>query len=438
MTAAQPLVIDAAHVEIVAVPPAAPGRPEDVALRLGPWSWTILTDAPDRVEPRIQDLDAAVRLGFGRPRKIRELIERTWPKDRLPYCRPTVGRQLTNGGGTRTFEVKEYWLTEPQLLKLIARCRTPIAEAILDEMIAVYMAVKDRIALEQRKLQDRAPSLPAETPTQVHDRVHQAVRPHAQRFAAAFAELYARDLAARARRDAALAPDELADAELVGVAAGAAGMLHVLKEWEGRLAKLRDDAFALRDARIDAAAIDVDANMYDLALTYSEADQICGRACCGALDAGLTQGEWVLRVLDTQDALDDVGLTHPVLERLYELLAAPASAAGVTPGALLTRICEAWLADQAAPRPTAPTTVREGTLLEFGRGERSVLRLEFKRYNGRQFVGFREWVRSAGGGWYPTRRGVTIRLGELGAVARVLADLAARLGPPAANDGGSR
>ena len=38
-----------------------------------------------------------------------------------------------------------YWLTEAELLKLCARSETPIAEAILDEMIAVYQAVRRKL-----------------------------------------------------------------------------------------------------------------------------------------------------------------------------------------------------------------------------------------------------------------------------------------------------
>ena len=49
-------------------------------------------------------------------------------------------------GGTREVSVNEYWLTEAQLLKVVARSETAIAETILDEMIQVYMAVRRHLA----------------------------------------------------------------------------------------------------------------------------------------------------------------------------------------------------------------------------------------------------------------------------------------------------
>lgn len=111
-------------------------------VRASGWDMTIWPGAGD--EPRIRDLDAAERLGFARTRKIREIIERIWPGFAGLYCRPTVGRQPVGpkGGGVREFVYNEVWLTEAQLLKVIARSETPIAEAILDEMISVYMAVR--------------------------------------------------------------------------------------------------------------------------------------------------------------------------------------------------------------------------------------------------------------------------------------------------------
>lgn len=109
-------------------------------VRADGWDMTVWPDAGD--EPRIRDLDAAERLGFARPRKIREIIARIWPNFAGLYVRPTVGRTSMPNGGVRIDTTNEAWLTEAQLLKVIARSETPIAEAILDEMIAVYMAVR--------------------------------------------------------------------------------------------------------------------------------------------------------------------------------------------------------------------------------------------------------------------------------------------------------
>lgn len=109
------------------------------------WEFSVWEDQPDE-EPRIRDIDAAERLGFKRPRKIRELIERIWPESHRPVLRPAVGRRRVRGNGFQEYTVTEYWLTEAELLKVCARASTPIAEAILDEMIAVYMAVRRHLA----------------------------------------------------------------------------------------------------------------------------------------------------------------------------------------------------------------------------------------------------------------------------------------------------
>ncbi len=128
-------------------------------------AWSLVVDAEGESEPRVRDLDAAERLGFSRPRDIRKLIERIWPENRRPNCRATVARQPVGPGGkgVREFTVNEYWLTEAELLKLIARCETPIAEAILDDMIRVYLAVRRHLVTAElsRALPSSAKALPA-------------------------------------------------------------------------------------------------------------------------------------------------------------------------------------------------------------------------------------------------------------------------------------
>lgn len=111
----------------------------------GTWEFSLWEEWPDG-EPRLRDLDAAERLQFNRPRDIRPLIERIWPENKRPFLRDTVSRRNVRGGGVQEFKVTEYWLTEAELLKLCARARTTVAEAILDEMIAVYLAVRRHLA----------------------------------------------------------------------------------------------------------------------------------------------------------------------------------------------------------------------------------------------------------------------------------------------------
>lgn len=131
---------------------AAPTTPPEVVtvtdeaerrvLTVGDWRLVVWHDWEDG-EPRVRDLDAAVRLGFKQPRMVRLLIERVWPDEaRRPRSR-AVEERRGNRGGTQT--VREYWLTEAELLKLVTRSRTPIAEAITDAMIATYMAVRRKL-----------------------------------------------------------------------------------------------------------------------------------------------------------------------------------------------------------------------------------------------------------------------------------------------------
>lgn len=116
-------------------------------VRVGAWSFT--APGAEGTELLVRDTDAAERLGFSRPRDIRKLIERIWPEDQRPACRATVGRQRT-GFGEREYTVNEYWFSEAQLLKVIARSETPIADAILDEMIRVFMLARRGLLPQQR------------------------------------------------------------------------------------------------------------------------------------------------------------------------------------------------------------------------------------------------------------------------------------------------
>jgi len=133
------------------------------------WEFSIWADTPDE-EPRIRDIDAAVRLGYERPRSIRDLIKRIWPGGG-PRSRSAVERTPMPRGGERAVTVQEYWLTEAELLKLCARSETQVAEAILDEMIAVFIAVRRHllstvavVAHSRRPPAPRLPPAPAPAP----------------------------------------------------------------------------------------------------------------------------------------------------------------------------------------------------------------------------------------------------------------------------------
>lgn len=111
---------------------------------VGSWQFRALVSHKD--EPRVRDLDLAERLGYVRPRKIRDLIRQLIEDGKLlgVLRRPTAGRTKMagkNADGTprfETVEVDEFWLTEGQALKVIAKSETDVADALLDEMIEVF------------------------------------------------------------------------------------------------------------------------------------------------------------------------------------------------------------------------------------------------------------------------------------------------------------
>ncbi|MBB4284508.1 hypothetical protein [Roseospira goensis] len=90
-------------------------------------------------EPRIHDLRLAERLGFRRPRKIRELIQRNLSEfHRYGDLAPHRGAQLRWNGGTH--EIDEYFLNEGQALLLCMFARTDRAADVREEVITVFMA----------------------------------------------------------------------------------------------------------------------------------------------------------------------------------------------------------------------------------------------------------------------------------------------------------
>ncbi|WP_438032415.1 hypothetical protein [Sorangium sp. So ce204] len=98
-------------------------------------------------EPLVRDLDLGERLGFERPRKIRELIDRMENDGKIAavFRRPTVGRR-----GFAEEIIDERWLTEAQALKVAAKSDTDVADALLDEMIRVYMLARRGELPQQR------------------------------------------------------------------------------------------------------------------------------------------------------------------------------------------------------------------------------------------------------------------------------------------------
>lgn len=100
--------------------------------------WSVAMDGD---EPTIMDEELGVRLGFARPRKIRELIARMISDGIINTSdvRPTVGRRLHRGAW---FTTTTYHLTETGALLAIARSDTKIAHAVTRQVVQVFIAVR--------------------------------------------------------------------------------------------------------------------------------------------------------------------------------------------------------------------------------------------------------------------------------------------------------
>ena len=80
------------------------------------------------------------------------------------------------------------------------------------------------------------------------------------------------------------------------------------------------------------------------------------------------------------------------------------------------------------PRPNVEAPRDDGeTLLERPRNETEKFRLTLKTYEGRPFIDARIYFRGTDGGWHPTKKGVSIRVGELAAVVDALQGALERL-----------
>lgn len=94
----------------------------------------------DDSEPYIRDLDWAERLGFERPRTIRDLIKRMTEAGQLGNVVCRTVRQTPGSVGGRP--ATEFLLTEGQALKVAAKSETKNADSMLDTLIAVFMKAR--------------------------------------------------------------------------------------------------------------------------------------------------------------------------------------------------------------------------------------------------------------------------------------------------------
>jgi hypothetical protein len=112
--------------------------------------WTLAAGGFEDGCPRVRDLELAEHLEYERPRKVRDLIARLISEGKFngsEVC-TTVGQTSAAGGRPST----EYWLTEAQALKISAKSETPKADAILDELIRVFLLLRDGALPAPRRL----------------------------------------------------------------------------------------------------------------------------------------------------------------------------------------------------------------------------------------------------------------------------------------------
>lgn len=113
----------------------------EIVVRVNGWD---LVKGDGKEEPRIRDLDLAVRLKYSEPRLIRKLIKRLIDDGFLSGIdvRSTVERTSMPRGGVRETTVQEYYLTEAESLLVISKSETSVATAIMQEVIDVYVALR--------------------------------------------------------------------------------------------------------------------------------------------------------------------------------------------------------------------------------------------------------------------------------------------------------
>lgn len=110
-------------------------------------SWTLATGGFADGEPRVRDIELAEHLGYPRPRKIRDRIRELLASGKL---NDSELRTVSVQSGGRPGE--EFWLTEAQALKLVAKSETAKADAILDEVIRVFINARRGVLAQQGPL----------------------------------------------------------------------------------------------------------------------------------------------------------------------------------------------------------------------------------------------------------------------------------------------
>lgn len=109
--------------------------------------WTVRVGEDDT--PLVLDVVLAEHLEYERPRAIRDLIHRLVVDEKLndsAVCR-TVRQTSAKGGRPTT----EYWLTEEQALFVMAKSGTAKANAMLGQVIRVFVAARKGLLAQQQQ-----------------------------------------------------------------------------------------------------------------------------------------------------------------------------------------------------------------------------------------------------------------------------------------------
>ncbi len=99
-------------------------------------------------EPRIRDIDLAVKLGYSRARDIRPVIREAEKFNGFGIC----GVSPRNSKGQRGRPEEEYWLTERQALFVTTRSGTEKAAEVTMLLVDAFIAVRKQIDRDEQAL----------------------------------------------------------------------------------------------------------------------------------------------------------------------------------------------------------------------------------------------------------------------------------------------
>ena len=139
------------HKSTVSVGPVTT-TPTDTRQNLTVNGWRLCVFSTDTGEPRIRDLDLAERLGYKKTHNIRDLIRGLIRDGKLREIQTIRQSRMIarSGRGQVRVDEEEFWLTEAQALKVVAKSGTDTADAILDEMIEVFrLAIRGLLSPER-------------------------------------------------------------------------------------------------------------------------------------------------------------------------------------------------------------------------------------------------------------------------------------------------